>query len=130
MRRIEKFYKDENYKYRHLRYVLTVEEAERLLKYLFESYKVEPILLKFQNTLNWDGGPAEGVFICPEVRRGKLELRFNSNEMEALTIIHEFSHYLQYKNEKWGYEMHGKGFYNTLTEVSRFVKATVIWEEV
>jgi hypothetical protein len=128
MKPLESFYKKENIKYRQLRYCLLVYEAKPILKWLFQWYRIKEIPCKFQQRVKWKGEYVVGVFLAPEYHYS-LQLRFEKEDMELLTILHEFTHYLYYTKHKWkDYKnvIHGKGFYRELDKVIQIYKK--FWE--
>jgi hypothetical protein len=108
----EDFYDQENFKYRRLRFIVTPEEAQAVLDYLFTYYEFYPIDVKYQKRVMYEGESVEGLFLCPELGY-EQQMKFDKVELELLTVLHEFAHYLHYKREKWGYNVHGKQFYET-----------------
>jgi predicted SprT family Zn-dependent metalloprotease len=116
---LEKFYQKEDYKYRHLRYALSIAETRKVLKELLDYTNLPKIKLNFKSNLKWKGDTAAGLFLCPELGRYKLQLNFDTEKIELLTVLHEFTHYYQYKNYKWGkYSIHGKQFYSLLQYIA------------
>src|SRR5271165_6767659 len=98
---LEKYYRDENIKYRKLRYMVLPNEAKDILNWLFERFGLNKIPIKFQNRVTWKGEEVVAVFLHPEIHY-KLQFRFEKEDLEALTVLHEFTHYYVYTLYEYG----------------------------
>jgi predicted SprT family Zn-dependent metalloprotease len=124
--KLEAFYVRENRKYRRLRYIVTPKEAREILNTLFNYFNLKRISIKFQKKVIFEGEEVVGFFSFPEIDM-KLCLKFEREELELLTVLHEFTHYLVYSKNKWGtYKIHGTKFYTQLAEVIRQCKECIL----